>query len=268
MTWIQRISFLDPREKQGVYRMLVPPVLFHRFGIDPLSFTTRSGNRAVRMFCPAGDGACLIEMKHEDLDDPIYSLQLSDGSDHSQLSLDFVIANDPASPRFATDVDADGQDTLFGWASRNIAEESRAMANGYFPGQIRKGLRLTGAVIRCLEFFCTMFDIKSIQLEALFYHNAISYEQHGFSYFSGFRMMKRINESFQPGGQLHRQLDGRTPFRNPDSSGTVHGRSWAIHDGILLEADDEILEEGWVSPMMYRMVGSPRSMVTFPDPVF
>jgi hypothetical protein len=268
MSWIQRISFLEPQEKQGIYRVLVPPVLFHRFGIDPLTFSTAAGARAVRMFCPAGDGACLIEVHHQQAEDPLYSLQLSDGADHTQLSWDFVIANDPDSPRFSIDVDQEGRDTLFGWASRNIEEELRALAHGYFPGQIRKGLGLTGPVIRCLEFFCMMFDIKSIRLEALFYHNAISYEQHGFAYFSGYRMMKRIHELFQPGCSLTRLLDGRSPFRHPDFARTVGGRSWAIHDGILAEVDDEILEEGWVSPVMYRMVGSSRGMVTFPDPVF
>jgi len=48
----------------------------------------------------------------------------------------------------------------------------------------------------------------------------------------------------------------------------VRGRSWAIHDGVLMEIEDEVLEDGWVSPVMYRMVESPRSMVTFPNPVF
>jgi hypothetical protein len=268
MSWIQRISFLEPQEKHGVYRVLIPPVLFHRFGIDPLTFSTSGGDRAVNMFCPAGDGACLIEIRHRQFEDPIYSLQLSDGADHTQLSWDFVIINDPDSPRFSVDVDDKGRDTLFGWAARNVEEECRALAHGYFPGQIRKGLGLTGQVIRNLEFFCRMLDIKSIRLEALFYHNAISYEQHGFSYFSGYKMMNRINEGFRPGGCLAKLLDGRSTFRHPDFARTVRGRSWALHDGILAEADDEILEEGWVSPVMYRMVGSPRAMVTFPDPVF
>ena len=73
---------------------------------------------------------------------------------------------------------------------------------------------------------------------------------------------------FQPGGALCEKLDGSTPFRKPEFAGTVRGRSWAIHDGILLDVQDELLEEGWVSPVMYRMVGKPRGMVTFPDPVY
>jgi len=80
--------------------------------------------------------------------------------------------------------------------------------------------------------------------------------------------MKRIHELFQPGGALLRKLDGRSPFRQPDFADTVRGRSWAIHDGILLEVDDDLLDEGWVSPVMYRMVGNPRGMITFPNPTY
>jgi hypothetical protein len=48
----------------------------------------------------------------------------------------------------------------------------------------------------------------------------------------------------------------------------VQGRSWAIHDGILSEIDDELLKGKWISPRMYRMVGKPRGMVTFPNPIY
>ena len=127
---------------------------------------------------------------------------------------------------------------------------------------------LTREATRVLEFFCRIFDIKSIRLEALFYHNAITHERLGFSYFSGYRQMKRIHELFQPGGVLFYKLDNSTPFRKPELAHTVRGRSWAIHDGILAETGDDLLDEGWVSPVMYRMVGKPRSMTTFPDPIY
>ena len=142
------------------------------------------------------------------------------------------------------------------------------MEAGLFPGQIRKGLGLTREVVRLLEFFCGIFDIKTIQLEALFYHNAITYERYGFSYFSGYRQMKRIHELFQSGGTLFNKLDNSEPFRKPEFAHSVRGRSWAIHDGILQEIDDDVLEEGWVSPVMYQMVGKPRSMITFPNPAY
>jgi hypothetical protein len=268
MSWIQRISRLAQAEKEGLYRILIPPSLYHRFQIHPLSLCDPRGRRAVRFFCPRGDRTCLVEIKPDGAEDPLYSIQLSDTADFTQINWDFLIANDPASPRFLTHVDEEGKDTLFGWASRNLPEERKALDAGLFPGQVRRGLKITGEVIECLEFFCRILDIKSIRLEALFYHNAITYERHGFSYFSGYPLMKRIHDLFQPQGKLHERMTGGTPFRCRQLAATVRGRSWAIHDGILLEADDELLEEGWASPVMYRMVGKPRAMVTFPDPVY
>ena len=185
------------------------------------------------------------------------------------MEWDFLVVNDPASPKFNTHVDEEGRDTLFGWASRNISEEVRAVEAGLFPGQIRKGLGVTRDLVFALDFFCRILDVKTIRLEALFYHNAVTYEKHGFSYFCQMPKMKRIHELFQPGEKrLHRKLDGSTPFRKPEFANTVRGRSWAIHDGVLMEIEDGVLDEGWASPVMYRMVENPRSMATFPNPVF
>ena len=268
MAWIDRISRSSSSDKLGIYRILIPPSLYHKFMIDPVTLRDISGKNVFRFFSPHGDRTCLVEISLKEVEDPLYSIQLSDTSDITQIDWDFLIVNDPQSNRFNTNVDEQGRDTLFGWASRNIAEEIRAMEEGLCPGQIRKGLRITGEVIGVLEAFCRIFDIKSIRLEALFYHNAIVYEKYGFGYFSGYSQMIRINELFQPGGKLYNRLDGRSPFRIPQFAETVRGRSWAIHDHILEEVDDKVLEEGWVSPVMYRMVGKPRAMVTFPDPVF
>lgn len=268
MSFIYRINRLYRPEKEGVYRILIPPSLYHRFGIDPVTLLDAQGQRVARFFCPQGDRTCLVEIKLSGEEDPLYSLQLTDTSDMTQIDWDFAIVNDPRSPKFNTHVDTEGRDTMFGWASRNLPEEEKAMEAGLFPGQVRKGLGLTREVLQVLEFFCRIFDIKSIRLEALFYHNAITYERYGFSYLRGYHQMKRIHELFQPGGALVKKLDRSTPFRRPEFSGTVRGRSWAIHDGILLDIDDDVLDEGWVSPVMYKMVDKPRGMVTFPDPVY
>jgi hypothetical protein len=268
MSWIRRISRLSSLEKEGFCRILIPPQLYHRFSISPLSLRDGKGNKVVRFFCPPGDRTCLAEIKLAGTEDPLYSIQLTDSNDFTQVDWDFLIVNDPSSPRFNTDTDQEGTDTLFGWASRNLAEEEKALDAGLFPGQVRKGMRMTEETIRVLECFCRMFDIKSIRLEALFYHNAITYERHGFSYFSGYAQMKRIHELFQPGGQLCSKLDGSTPFRRPEFAQTVRGRSWAVHDGILAEIEDALFDEGWSSPIMYRMVGKPRNMITFPDPAY
>ena len=268
MSWIYRISHLSLSEKKGFYRLLIPSSLYHRYLIDPISFYDEKGERVVRFFCPPGDRTCLVEIKLPGIAEPLFSTQLSDTNDLTQLDWDFVIVNDPESPKFNTQVDRDGRDTLFGWANRALDEEEKSLEAGLFPGQARKGLGLTHETILALENFCRIFDIKSIRLEALFYHNAISYESHGFSYFSGYRQMRRIHELFQPGAALFRKLDGSTPFRKSESARTVRGRSWAIHDGILLDVDDDVLGEGWRSPVLYKMVENPRGMVTFPDPIF
>lgn len=268
MSWIRRISRLSRVEKEGFYRCLIPPSLYHRFGIDPLSLCNERGDQVARFFSPHGDSTCLVEVMLKGEDEPLYSIQLTDSSDFTQIDWDFMVVNDPASPKFNTHIDQEGTDTLFGWASRNLPEEEKAVKAGLFPGQVRKGMGLTGEVIGLLEFFSRVFDIKSIRLEALFYHNAITYERHGFSYFNCYAQMKRIHELFQPGEQLYDKLDNSTPFRKPEFANTIRGRSWAIHDGILKEIDDDLLDEGWVSPVMYRMVGKPRGMVTFPDPTY
>jgi hypothetical protein len=266
MPWIHKISYLTGPEKEGLCRILIAPSVYHRFRINPLTLCSGKEEKVVRFFCPEGDRTCLAEIKLPDMADPLYSIQLSDTNDFTQLDWDFLIVNDPDAPRFNTQLDQEGRDTLFGWASRNLPEEERAMDAGLFPGQVRKGLGLTREVVSVLDFFCKIFDIKSIKLEALFYHNAITYERCGFSYFSRYVQMKRIHELFQPGAELFRRLDNSTPFRKPEFAHTVRGRSWAIHDGILAGSDDELLEEGWGSPVMYRMVDKPRSMITFPEP--
>ncbi|MCD6298578.1 MAG: hypothetical protein J7M30_15645 [Deltaproteobacteria bacterium] len=56
MSWIYRISRLSRSEKEGLYRILIPPSLYHRFGIDPLSLCNEKGNQVVRFFLHQGTG--------------------------------------------------------------------------------------------------------------------------------------------------------------------------------------------------------------------
>ena len=269
MPWLKRINSMSQSQKEGLYRLLIPPSLFRRFQINPLTFTDYEGNRLVRFYCPEREETVMIEVKRKlDDPDPVYSIQASDGPDFTQVNWDFLIVNDPDSERFNIDVDEQGRDTMWGRASRNLPEEIKALEAGMAPGQVRKGLGLTREVITGLEYFAKILDIKTISLEALFYHNAIAYERYGFSYFIGYDRMKRINELFQPGGVLFNKLDNSTPFRRPEFAQSIRGRSWAIHDGIINDVADDILRGKWVSPIMYRMVEKPESMITFPDPKY
>jgi len=269
MPWIQRINHMSQNEKEGLYRLLIPPSLFKRFQINPLTFTNYEGTRLVRFYCPEREETVMIEVKRKPGDqDPIYSIQLSDTVDYTQLNWDFLVVNDPEQERFNIDIDDQGRDTLWGRASRNLGEEERALWAGLAPGQVRRGLGLTREVIACLEHFARILDIKTISLEALFYHNVIVYERCGFTYFEGLKRMQRIHQAFQPGGILFQKLESSNPFRQPGFEKTIRGRSWAIHDGVISEIDDDILEEGWSSPKMYLMVGKPRSVCTFPDAIY
>ncbi len=269
MPWIQRINNLPPPVKEGLYRLLIPPTLFHRFHINPLTFSDYDGIKLVRFYYPEKEETVMVEVKRKPEDqDPIYSIQVSDGADFTQLNWDFLIVNDPESERFNIDVDEQGRDTLWGRASRNLPEEERALRAGMAPGQVRRGLGLTKDIVASLEFFAKILNIKVISLEALFYHNAIIYERCGFIYFEGYKRMQRIHQAFQPGGKLFAKLDSSSPFRQPEFAHTVRGRSWAIHDGIISEIDDDLLEEGWTSPKMYLLVGKPRQVCTFPEAIY
>ncbi len=202
----------------------------------------------VQFHTPESHGFVSVEVKERPDDvDAIFFLQLSDTPFMENLELSFVVINDPRGERFNIDRDAEGRDTLFGTALRNIPEEERAMAAGLMPGQVRPGLRLFREVIRLLERFASRLTRTIISCEALFYHNAIHYERHGFGYLEGKKMMEEIDREFLPGGSLYLRLDGSTPFRKKGAEKTLLGRSWAIQDGIL--------GKGWESPRLYKPVG-------------
>jgi len=187
--------------------------------------------------------------------DSIFFLQVSDTPFMDNMELSFVVINDPRKERFQIDRDPEGRDTLFGTALRNVGEEERAMKTGLAPGQVRPGLHLLGEFLHLLERFATRLGISIISGEALFYHNAIQYENYGFGYLEGKKKMEEIDRGFQKGGALFSRLDGSTPFRGKGAEKTVRGRSWAIQDGIL--------NEPWASPKLYKPVGKKVGVKTF-----
>ena len=174
--------------------------------------------------------------------------------------LSFVQVTDPAAERFAIDRDEDGQDTLFGTVTRNLAEERRALVAGLAPGQVRRGLRLLGPVLDAMDDFCRLLGKELFLVEPLFYHSALLYERHGCDYLLGRDLMETIDGEFQPGGRLHRALDGSTAFRQPGFDRTIRGRSWAIHDGILGALDGV----AWGGVKMYRPRRTPGERVDVP----
>jgi hypothetical protein len=97
-------------------------------------------------------------------------------------------------------------------------------------------------------------------LEPLTYVSAWIFEKRGFAYSKGHQLMDTIHREFQPGGELHKALDGSTPFRQPDQWQTVRGRAWAIHDGVL-----QVIDKKWDGLKMIKQVGRHAGVSTFPD---
>ena len=262
---IAKLNRLPKEERNQIYLQLVPESIFERYQIDRKTLTNQFGERIVRGIFPPDDNFAYLEVKYRPEDkDCIFSCQVSLQSFMQSLNLDFLIINDPFSERFNVDLDESGKDTLFGTRSRNIPEEMKAMEAGLAPGMVRRGGGLMKEFVDCLDMFMASIDLKTITNRGLFYHNAILWERYGFTYFKGRKMMEKIHQEFQPGGQLYEKLDDSTPFRRKGMEGTVRGRSWAIYDGV----SDDALDEEWESPLMYKMFGKDFKVNTFPDQVF
>ena len=250
------INQLAPEEREAIYRRLIPETLFATFNIDPQGLTDPTGNRLVEFTCPQEQGMVRIAVRGRPDDPDVCYLIKLQTTGYNEIELDFIIISDPRSERFHIDRDPEGRDTRLGTAGRNIPEEIRAMEAGLAPGQVRRGLRLGKESLQLLESFVGWMGHELFLLEAMFYHNAILYERHGFGYAVGQEEMERIHREFQPGGELYGRLDGSTPFRRPGAERSVRGRSWAIHDGIYGAA--------WWAPRMYKRVGQDQGVSTFP----
>jgi len=257
---IHSLNQLPREDKERAYSLLIPDKVFDLFDIDRETFLNREGDRVVTFKTPEKAAFAIIEAReYPDDQDCIFYLEIED-TPFFKVQISFLIINDLRSPRFNTDRDEQGRRTKFGTARRNIPEEIRAMQAGLAPGQVRKGLRLLRHFFPLsLEFFSCMGQDMVIA-EPLAYHDAIIFENYGFDYIRGKKMMQEINREFQTGGELFKKLDGSTPFRQPGMEKTVRGRSWALHDGIL--------GEPWKGPEMYRSLEHAANVCTFPGQVY
>src|SRR6266852_4230670 len=227
--------------REPIYARLCPEELLARFGVHRGTLLNGAGERPLRIAAPDEGSWARVELRERRDDrDPVLAVDIA-MSAFGVPELTFVQINDPASPRYGVDRDPDGQDTLLGTVSRNLAEEERALRDGLGPGQVRRGLRMLGRVLECMDGFCRLLGREFYLVEPLFYHSAILYERHGCEYLMGRELMDEIHAGFLEGGALHRRLDDSTPFRRRGFEAFVRGRSWAIHDGILAEP----LVSGW-----------------------
>lgn len=258
---IQEINALPREVAEALYARLVPEDLLDRFAIDPATLCDRDGARLVRVTAPPDKPWARVEVRSSPEDrDPALLVDV-EMSPLSVPELAFVQITDPAGPRFAIDRDSDGRDTLFGTASRNVAEETRAMRDGLAPGQVRRGLRLLSRVLDAMEGFCTLIGKEIYLIEPLFYHSAILYERRGCGYLMGRDVMEEIHAGFSPGGPLRKALDGSSHFRRPEAADTVRGRSWALHDGVI---EGLWGGAGVGSVKMYKAAGRSAGIDTFP----
>ncbi|MHB8766802.1 MAG: hypothetical protein ACYDA8_21035, partial [Deferrisomatales bacterium] len=187
--------------------------------------------------------------------DPALLLELT-GTYLGHLEASWIVLSDVYGPRYDVDRPPPGTPVPPGTQPRNLKEEIRALAAGLAPNQVRPGLKMFRPLIDRIEGLATVLGIGILYVAPLAYHNAIKYEQYGFTYASGQEELEWIHREFQPGGVLRRRMDGSRPFRMPWMAETIRGRSWAIHDGVL--------GRRWMAPQMYKFVGRPFTTRTFP----
>jgi len=253
---IGSINLLPQDQKRAIYAKVIPPALIEKFQIDP-SLIDDQGRDLFILNCPPNSTSAEISLYHQHgFRDPLLYGHITD-TINGQLHILFYVLNNPKAPRFDIDRLPDGRLTQLGTKYRNIPAEIEAMNAGLSPGQIRRGPHLLRAALETFEVFIQSLDHDLHFAEPLYYHNAVIFEQYGFAYQKGRRLMQRIQSGFGHGGDLRPLLDGSTPFRQPQAAGSIRLRSWAIHDGILGEPFRNVT--------MYKQVGKQAGFSTCPD---
>jgi hypothetical protein len=251
---ISAVNRLEFQEKLGIYTRFLPKILLDRFDIPP-TFIDTSGHQLLRLRCEPGTADVVIELKHTyDAIDPLLFAHLTD-TVNGQIHVLLYVVNDVTSKRFDVDRMPDGSKTQFGIFKRNLIAEEAAMDAGLAPGQVRRGLRILKHSISAFEDFVSSLDHDLFFAEPLYYHNAIIFEQYGFAYLKGRRLMERIHQGFQFGHEYQVLLVHSSPFRDPKMANSIRGRSWAIHDGVIGHAFDHVT--------MYKSVGRHAGIQTF-----
>ncbi|MGD8632328.1 MAG: hypothetical protein PVF85_02080 [Anaerolineales bacterium] len=247
---IRQINDLPENAKRRIFRSLLPPILASRFRISPITWRSSNGGPSVSLHADEGTGVVNLSVSDSPgSQNQYFSIELQDNA-FQGIDLNLLVLSDPMSAYFRTDFDREGNETMFGTLHRNLDEEQRAMQAGLAPGQVRKGLGASKAVLGQLEAFLSTIGQEAYFLEPLTYASALIFERRGFAYVRGHQLMDEIHREFQPGGKLDAALDGSTPFRRPELSSTVRGRAWAIHDGVL-----EAIDANWDGLRMVKRIG-------------
>ena len=232
---------------------MIPPELVAAFNLNP-DFYDRDGNDLLWINAEPACPDVEIALYHQPgFPDPVFYGHIMD-TINGQFHILLYVLNDPNSPRFEIDRLPTGISTKLGTAGRNLEAEIAAMQSGLSPGQVRRGLRLLGPAVRTFEKFIESLGQTYYFTEPLYYHNAILFERHGFSYEIGRKLMERIQHGLMPGGEFLPGLDRSTLFRNPETVNSIRMRSWAIHDGILGVPFTDVT--------MYKQIGKDSGLTT------
>lgn len=252
-TTISQINQLPFHEKREIYLRIIPTELMDHFHLPPY-LVDQQGRDLLTINCEEGSTDVEIQVRHIfDFPDPVLYAHITDTiANHLHILL--YIVNDPDSPRFDIDRLPDGTSTQLGAESRNLEAELAAMQAGLAPGQIRRGLRMLKPAAKSFEIFINSLGDSIYFSEPLYYHNAILFEQLGFSYMKGRKLVEQIQAGLSPGGDLLPLLDGSNMFRQPQAANSIRLRSWAVHDGILGEKFTDVT--------MYKQVGKYASVNT------
>jgi hypothetical protein len=254
-TSIASINMLPWDEKIPVYSRFIPDELMEAYGIRS-DFLDDDGVSLLTISCEEGSSDVEVDLRHQaGSKDPLLYAHLTD-TVNGQIHVLLYVVNDPDAQRFDVDRMPDGSPTRFGVLARNIEAEKAAMQAGLAPGQVRRGLRLLKHSTPAFESFVQSLGHDLFFVEPLFYHNAVIFERYGLAYVKGHMLMKQIHAGFQEGGELHAQLDRSTPFRMPEQSLSIRGRSWALHDGVMGRPFCDVT--------MYKRVGIRAEIETFP----
>ncbi len=260
---IRQINDLPENIKKRVYRNLIPPSLLTRFNINPINWLGIEKTPLVFLKADSGTEKVLLSARTSPSpDDEFFALELADNMLNG-IELNLILLNDPTSPRYNTDIDAQGKPTMFGTLRRNIDEELRAKEAGLAPGQVRNSLTASKLVLDQLDTFLSTIGHQAYFLEPLTYASAWIFEKRGFAYVRGHKLMDDIQREFQKDGLLYKALDNSSPFRQPEQANSVRGRAWAIQDGIL-----EALNTNWDKLRMVKQIGKMASVNTFPNSIY
>lgn len=253
---LREVAEWDVERQRMLFRILVPVRLLVRYHIDPVRGTDEEGKPVVFARRGRNEGSYRFELYHRgDATEPMAELEMAD-TQFNQIEVVWVTLQDPLAHRYDIDIQPDGDSTMRGTTARNVVAEEGAMMAGLAPGQVRRGLRAFGWLAERIETFMLCLNQHEYIAQPLFYHTAILFERYGFGYMQGKALMEEVHNGFQPGGEYYAKLDESTPFRRAVLAGTIRGRSWAVHDGIM--------DDRWDRVRMVKRVGVDANVRTAP----